>query len=323
MGLSKCDRGLCPVESRVEATLAVRLSAVTAYGATDDDARIGSVRDTLLNRHLGFRFGGLHLEVRDISAEIAEARRRLVDFLGREPQFPRRPSRLIHLWVVVDDTNEVIGNATREVGMRGSALVVAHKQLRLGPQWRRRGFGSALLTENRDWYREFGVEFIVMEAEGDGSAFAAARGFDFDLVSYTGRPGYEGLSERQLRSAAVDRLIRHLPVSEIVDGAPDRFRESAVACLERLRGSGAGSARQVERFEQRLPRSVGPGRGDLSADQFTFGTPQEIAAFDRDEPLEVLGGSSLGAAVLARTGWSGISTVGRRPSADVTGCRHV
>jgi len=46
----------------------------------DQDHRIGSVRDRLLERYLGFAFGGLHFEVRDISAEIAEARRMMAEF---------------------------------------------------------------------------------------------------------------------------------------------------------------------------------------------------------------------------------------------------
>ena len=160
------------------------------FVVTDQDHQLAAVRDQLLERYLGFGFGGLHFRVRDISAEIAEARRMMAEFLGRELRLPDRPSRLIHLWVVTDDTGEIVGNASREVGLRGSALVVAHKHLRImRPEWRRRGFGSALLGANREWYRECGVESIVMEAEGDGSAFAAVRGFDFDVTSYAQRPG--------------------------------------------------------------------------------------------------------------------------------------
>ncbi len=126
--------------------------------------------------------------------------------LGRELRPPDRPNRFIHLSVVTDGTDEVVGKATREVGLRGSALVVAHRELRIWrPEWRRRGFGSALLAHNIDWYRESEVRFIVMEAEGDGSAFAAVRGFDFDVTSYARRPGFKGLSERELRFAATDR----------------------------------------------------------------------------------------------------------------------
>lgn len=178
----------------------------------DQDHRIGSVRDRLLECYLGFGFGGLHFELRDISVEIAEARHMIAQVLGRELRVPDRPSRSIHLWVVTDETDEIVGKAAREVGLRGSALVVAHKELRIRrPEWRRRGFGSALLATTRDWYQECGVEFIVMEAEGDGSAFAAIRGFDFDVRSYASRPRFKGLPERELRFAAIDRLIRHRP----------------------------------------------------------------------------------------------------------------
>ena len=280
------------------------------HEVNDQDHRIGSVRDRLLERYLGFAFGGLHFEVRDISAEIAEARRMMAEFLGRELRLPDRPSRLIHLWVVTDETDEIVGNAAREVGLRGSAFVVAHKQLRIRRrEWRRRGFGSALLAENRDWYRECGVEFIVMEAEGDGSAFAAVRGFDFDVTSYANRPAFKGLTERELRFAAIDRLIRHPAIQDTVDGGQAQLRESVVALLERVKASGAESARQVKRFQQRLPQSAEQGQGIVSGDELTFSAPGEIAAFGQNEPLEMLDGRSLGPAVLALTGWSGINTL--------------
>ena len=274
----------------------------------DQDHRIGSVRDRLLERYLGFRFGGLHFEVRDISAEIAEARQMVAQVLGRELRPPDRPSRSIHLWVVTDEADEIVGKAAREVGVRGSALGVAHKQLRIWrPEWRRRGFGSALLTENHDWYQECGVEFIVMEAEGDGSAFAAIRGFDFDLTSYASHPRFTGLPERELRFAAVDRLIRHPAIQDTVDDGQGPHRESVVAFLDRLKARGAEPERQVHRFQQRLPQLVQRrGQRSVTADELTFTAPDEIAAFGEDEPLEVLDGRGLGRAVLALTGWSGI-----------------
>lgn len=276
----------------------------------DPDHRIGSVRERLLQRYLGFAFGGLHFEVRDISAEIAEARQKMSEFLGRELRLPNRPSRLIHLWVVTDETDEIVGKAAREVGLRGSALVVAHKELRIWPpEWRRRGFGSALLAENRHWYQECGVEFIVMEAEGDGSAFAAVRGFDFDVTSYASRPGFKGLCERELRFAAVDRLIRHPAIQDTADGGQAQLRESVAAFLERVKASEAQSARQVNRFQQRLPQSAQQEQVTGPGDELTFTAPDEIAAFGQDEPLEVLDGQGLGTAVLARTGWSGIKTL--------------
>jgi GNAT superfamily N-acetyltransferase len=276
----------------------------------DRDHRIGSVRDQLLERYLGFAFGGLHFEVRDISAEIAEARQMLAQFMGRELRLPDRPSRSIHLWVVTDEADEIVGKAAREVGFRGSALVVAHKELRIRrPEWRRRGFGSALLAENRDWYQECGVEFIVMEAEGDGSAFAALRGFDFDLRSYASRPRFQGLPERELRFAAIDRLIRHPAIQDTVDSGQAPRRESVIAFLERLKVRGAESERQVHRFQQRLPQLVERGQGTVTGDELTFTAPDEIAAFGQDEPLEVLDGRGLGLAVLALTGWSGITTL--------------
>ena len=273
----------------------------------DPDQRMGSVRDRLLDRYLGFAFGGLHLAARDISAEIAEARQMIFQVLGRELRPPDRPNRFIHLSVVTDETDEIVGKATREVGVRGSALVVAHRELRIWrPEWRRRGFGSALLADNIDWYRESEVEFIVMEAEGDGSAFAAVRGFDFDVASYARRPGLKGLSERELRFAATDRLIRHAAVQDVQDGEQAPRRVSVVAFLERLEAVGAESAREVHRFRQRVPQSVQQGQGTVTGDELTFTAPDQIAAFGQDEPLQALDGQGLGLAVLTLTGWSGI-----------------
>jgi GNAT superfamily N-acetyltransferase len=276
----------------------------------DRDHRIGSVRDRLLERYLRFAFGGLHFEARDISAEIAEAREMIAQVLGRELRLPPRPNRFIHLSIVTDATGELVGKATREVGFRGSSLVVAHKQLRIQrPEWRRRGFGSALLEANRSWYRECGVELIVMEAEGDGSAFAAVRGFDFDVASYAGRPRFKGLSERAVRLAAIDQLIRHPPVQDTVDGEQSPHRESVSAFLERIRLGDAQAQRQVHRFQQRVPRSAEEANGAVLRDELLFTAPDEIAAFGQDEPLGVLDGQSLGLAVLALTGWSGVKAL--------------
>jgi GNAT superfamily N-acetyltransferase len=234
----------------------------------------------------------------------------IAQVLGRELRLPDRRSRSIYLWVVTDETDEIVGNPAREVGLRGSALVVAHKGLRIRrPEWRRRGFGSALLAENLGWYQECGVEFIVMEAEGDGSAFAAVRGFDFDVTSYASRPRFKGLPERELRFAAIDRLVRHPAVQDVADDEQAPRRESVVAFLERLRANGAESERQVLRFQQRLPQSVEKGQGTVTGDELTFTAPDEIAAFGQDEPLQVLDGRSLGLVVLALTGWSGIKTL--------------
>jgi GNAT superfamily N-acetyltransferase len=275
----------------------------------DPDHRIGSVRDRLLERYLGFAFGGLHFQLRDISAEIAEARQMIFQVLGRELRPPDRPNRFIHLSVVTDKTDEIVGKATREVGLRGSALVVAHRELRIWrPERRRRGFGSALLADNIDWYRESEVEFIVMEAEGDGSAFAAVRGFDFDVTSYARRPGFKGLPERELRFAATDRLIRHPAVHDVQEGEQAPRRESVMAFLKRLE-AGAESARQVHRFQQRLPQSVEQGQGTVTGDELTFTAPDQIAAFGQDAPLQVLDGQGLGLAVLTLTGWSGIKAL--------------
>ena len=277
---------------------------------TDQDQRAGAVRDRLQEQYFGFGHGGLHFEERDISAEIAEARQMLVQALGREPRPPDRPNRSIWLWVVTDETSEAVGKAAREVGLRGSALVVAHKQLRIRrPEWRRRGFGSALLAQNEDWYQACGVESIVMEAEGDGSAFAARRGFDFDVTSYASRPGFAGLPERELRFAAIDRLIRHPGIYETIEGQQGPRRESVLAFLKRLERRGE-SARQVHHFQRRLPKAGRNGRDRaVTGDELTFTAPDQIAAFGQDEPLEVLDGRSLGLAVLALTSWSAIKTL--------------
>ena len=274
------------------------------------DRRLGLVRDRLLQRYLAFGFGGLHFEERDISVEIAEARQKISEFLGREVRLPSRPSRLISLWVVTDEAGEIVGRAAREVGLRGSTLVVAHKQLWIWrPDWRRRGFGSALLVGTRRWYEDCGVRFIVMEAEGDGSVFAAVRGFDFDVTSYADRPGFKDLPGNELRFAAIDRLIHHPAVQESADVGQAELRESVMVFLERVKASGTEAAWQVDRFQRRLPQTARHEPGTFTGDELTFTAPGEIAAFGQDTPLRVLDGQGLGTAVLALTGWSGIAAL--------------
>ena len=148
-----------------------------------------------------------------------------------------------------------------------------------------------------------------MQAEGDGSTFAATRGFDFDLASYARRPALKGLSEAELRLAAIDQLIRHPAVEEIVDGDEAPRRESVETLLQRLTAHGADSARQVDRFRHRLPRAAESVPRAAAGDALTFTAPDQIAAFGQDEPLTALDGCSLGAAVLSLTGWSAIRTL--------------
>jgi hypothetical protein len=127
-----------------------------------------------------------------------------------------------------------------------------------------------------------------MEAEGDGSAFAAVRGFDFDVTSDASRPTFEGLPEPELRFAAIDRLIRHPAVQDVVDGEQRPPRESVVAFPERLKAGGAEAARQVHCFQQRLPRPVEQGQGAVRGGERTITAPDEIAAFGQDEHCRCL-----------------------------------
>ena len=94
-----------------------------------------------------------------------------------------------------------------------------------------------------------------------------------------------------------------------MDGGQATRRESVEAFLERLKVRGAESEQQDHRFQQRLPQLVELGQGTVPGDELTFTAPDEIAAFGQDEPLAVLDGRSLGLAVLALTGWSGIKTL--------------
>jgi hypothetical protein len=59
----------------------------------------------------------------------------------------------------------------------------------------------------------------------------------------------------------------------------------------------------VERFEARVGRSV----DDLPPD--AFGSPTEIEAYERETPVEALGGESLGRAVLRHTSWTAIKRI--------------
>lgn len=275
----------------------------TALGAS---RRIGLAASSLRERYLRFAHGGLHLEQRDLLGELVQAGGTTAKPSSTVRVDLRSPS--IYLWIVVDETSEIVGEVANTIVLRGSQLVAAQKQLRIRRgEWRRRGFGSALQAASEDWFRDFGVRASVIQAEGDGSVFAARRGFDFDLEAYRDRPGFSDLAGRERRFAAVDALIRHPGVRETVEVGEPPARESVLAFLMRLERLDDESARQVHEFRGCLPRLTGQGRERIATGgDRTFTSPGEIVAFGERAPLCALSGRGLGSAVMALTTWSGI-----------------
>jgi hypothetical protein len=98
---------------------------------------------------------------------------------------------------------------------------------------------SALLAQAERWYADAGIRSIIIPAEGDGSLFAARRGFDFDIEGYSTKEKYRGLEERALRSAMVQRMMRHPGVYESIEGDNAPRRPSVRALLDRVAAAGA------------------------------------------------------------------------------------
>jgi GNAT superfamily N-acetyltransferase len=222
-------------------------SAKLSVSMALDTAGLRRVAHALREEYLGFRHAGLHFAGRDLTAEILARH-------GRRIERHDRPGE-IQLSIVADDTGSVVGHAVRELHYRGPSLTVWHRDLRLlDPEWRRRGFGSALLVASEQWYRAAGIDAIIVRAEGDGSRFAALRGFDFDLASYSSYLNMTELSPEQLRLAAVDQLVRHPGIHETVpDNMPVPSRESIQDLVHRVRQLGGTWVALVEQFESRLP----------------------------------------------------------------------
>lgn len=162
---------------------------------------------------------------------------------------------------------------------------------------------SALLEQAEAWYAEAGVQSIVIPAEGDGSLFAARRGFDFDTAHYAGRTRYQGLVEDQLRAAIVTRMMRHPGVFESVEGDNAPRRPSARALLDHVAASSDGGRALVERFEARISDSAEVSPSDA------FTSPAQIEEFERGTPVDALDGEPLGRAVLRHTAWQGIKPI--------------
>ena len=267
------------------------------------NATIEQVRDVLLDQYLGFRYGGLHLETFERAGAL-KAR------YGLSIQAPE-PTNKIALRIVADQDDQVVGSVSRCVSAQGPGLVVWHEELRLLlEQWRRHGFGSALLGASENWYRAAGVTAIRVRTMGDGSRFAAVRDFDFDLDSYVARStGLRGLEATEIRLAAVYELVNHPAICEPMP--PDTggyvWRESVREVLERVADLGVAEAEIVREFRSRLPLRVGhEDQPRFTAGEDAFSTPSEVAAFGGTPAIEACVGESLGRAVLARTCWDGI-----------------
>jgi GNAT superfamily N-acetyltransferase len=241
-------------------------------------------REALLQRYLAFSCDDWSLVERDIAAELG---------LPAAKPVPGQ----IGLWILKG--GECVGELARMLVLRGSDLIIGHRQFKIRlEELRRQGFGSALSSAADAWYREVGVSAISQSAEGDGSLFAARRGYDFDVDSYRNRGGLEEASAERVRAAAVAIMMGRPGIYETVPGDQAPRRESVQQLLNRLSAAGGLASTAVTVFQARLPQP------DAMIPADALLSPSAIATFG--EPLEELDGATLGREVLRRTAWRGI-----------------
>ncbi len=265
-----------------------------------DTSRLKAVRDAIEQCYLGFAHGGLHLGRWDIEAELAEAN----DALDMEWEIPTRPPQSLQFKIIETATGEAIGECSRRLVHRHEQLLMLHNQLKIRRRsCRGRGFASALLGANEAWYPAEGISAIMIEATGDGSLFAASRGFELDLHRYRTRNTkyFNAIPSSQLHYAAIDELLtRGKRIFETVEGDQAAHRPNVREFLEEVVRRDESLATLVEAFHARFPAKPYPGP------EGAFRSPAEIEAFERDAPIPALESMSLGRAVLRHTSWTGI-----------------
>jgi hypothetical protein len=204
---------------------------------TADLDEVRRVRNELLTRFLEFEHGGLQFELLEPPVDPA-----------------LRPPGSI-LLLIVDEAGSEVGDASRCIVEREERLVIRHKQLKLRrDRDRRRGFGSILQQASETWYRDAGLASILIAAEGDGSLFAARRGFDFDLKGYGSRQRLRHLDDEQLRAAALLELSRRPGIFETVpEDTESTRRPKADTVLASVADYDSEGAEQVRQFRHRMP----------------------------------------------------------------------
>lgn len=229
------------------------------------------------------------------------------DILGDpyEPDPTRVPGQLSFYICAHDaDGYEAVGEVLHHVEQVEEQLIVRHKQHNINRMdLRRRGFMTALLKDAERWYADLGIASILMQATGDGSLFAARRGFDFDLAAYRTQPTNATADERELRAAAVEQMMSRDGVHETQDGGNAPRRPSVGELLDRVTGSGTTGRALVQDFKRRLVDTA------RAAEPYTLSSPLQIAEYARDQPTDALHGEPLGRAVLRHTAWQAIKPV--------------
>jgi hypothetical protein len=220
------------------------------------DDQIQTVRDELEEAYLSFHSAGLRFLSRYLETEAwgpPPVRVPPPPTISLTSGGARRLPGSIHLWIVPVDSDEVVGEAYRQVYRRGEVLAVEHHTLRIFDQRRRRaGFGSELLAANETWYRNASINAITAAVEGDGSLFAARKGFDFDLNRPGRKDQLEGLDDCQLRLGAVSSLISPRQVVDRLLAGNVSRRESTRTFLARLDAAGGEARAATRAFLSRL-----------------------------------------------------------------------
>ena len=202
------------------------------------------------------------------------------------------------------DGYEAVGEVLHHVEHVDAVLVVRHKQHNIDRMnLRRRGFMTALLQDAECWYADLGIASVLMEATGDGSLFAARRGFDFDLAAYQRQPTNANSDEHRLRAAAVRQMMSRDGVYETQEGENRPRRPSVEELLDRVVDFGGTGRMLAEDFKRRLVDAA------LAPTSETLSSPRQMAEHARDQPLDALNGEPLGRAVLRHTAWHAIKPI--------------
>jgi GNAT superfamily N-acetyltransferase len=182
-----------------------------------------------------------------------------------------------------DDVEPVrqVGSFAREIDMARDGVHVYHDTLSIKPEYQGKGFGTAFFEHSVEQYKARGVKSLrVTAASTVGGYQWAMRGFDFwaDRYKVLGAQVWMGVQPQREGIADDDRFARAYAVYEIKQGMEKRaFPENKVL--------GDVPDEHFAEFESKFPtheKLVAYVKGDDSALDGTFTSPQEIALFGRN-----------------------------------------